>query len=145
MIVTEVKRVDYVSCTPENPMCLVWVNSLGGTDGWVFSRHQEYKIEVSDKDTFEPIINYLQLANSVQQTLKKDAYMVVRLGYEGLSAQQVTGIKEVLISQHVRLVTDVGSVVVVVKDGTFTLTDTGESKHKLEFEIVMPKLFTSSV
>ena len=96
MIVTEVKTVNYVSCTPENPMQLVWLNSLGGTDTWVFSRRQEYMLNVSNMDEFEPIINYLQLVNGVQRVLKKDAYVNIKLGYEQLSYQQVTGIKETL-------------------------------------------------
>lgn len=144
MIVTEIKRVDYVDCTPETPMQLAWLNTLGGLDTWVFSRRQEYTLSVSEVDNFEPIINYLQTANGVQRTLKKDAYINVKLGYEGLTAQQVTGIKELLISPYVVLVNGSNQIVVVVKDGTFKFRDTGESKHSLEFEIVLPKLFTSS-
>ena len=145
MIVTEIKRVDYVSCTPENPMQLVWLNSLGGTDSWVFSRRQEYTLNVSNMDEFEPIINYLQLVNGVQRVLKKDAYVNIKLGYEQLSSQQVTGIKELLISPYVVVVDGATEIVVVVKDGTFKLRDTGESMFSLEFEIILPKLFTSSL
>jgi len=145
MIVTEVLRVDYVGCEPQSPMQLVWHNSLGGVDSWVFSRRQEYSLDVRNEDTFEPIINYLQLANGLQRVLKKDAFMVIKLGYEGLNAQQVIGIKEVLISPLVYLVDGATQLVVVVKDGTFKLRDTGESKFALEFEIVMPKLFTVSL
>lgn len=145
MIVTEVLRCDYVSCTPEQPMQLAWINSLGGVDTWVFSKHQEYTLDVKDMDTFEPVINYLQLANGYQRVLKKDTYVSVKLGYEGLDNQQVNGIKELLISPLVILVDGTSEKVVAVKDGTFKLFDTGESKHKLEFEIILPKLFTSSV
>lgn len=145
MIVTEVKTVNYVSCTPENPMQLVWLNSLGGTDTWVFSRRQEYMLNVSNMDEFEPIINYLQLVNGVQRVLKKDAYVNIKLGYEQLSYQQVTGIKELLISPYVVVVDGATEIVVVVKDGTFKLRDTGESMFSLEFEIILPKLFTSSL
>ena len=145
MIVTEVKRVDYVDCTPECPMQLVWINSLGGIDSWVFSKHQEYSLDVKDMDEFEPIINYLQMANSRQLVLGKEAYGVVKLGYEGLSRQQVIGIKEVLISQHVKWVDGNSERVVVVKSGTFKIFDTGESKFKLEFDIVLPKFYTSTI
>ena len=145
MIVTEILRCDYVSCTPENPFQLAWINSLGGIDTWVFSHHQEFGLEVSDMDEFEPVINYLQLANGIQRVLGKDAYGTVKLGYEGLTKQQVVGIKELLISPLVIWVAGTSETVVVVKDGTFKLFDTGESKFKLEFEIVLPKLYTSSV
>tara|TARA_R110000868_G_scaffold21064_7_gene88030 strand:- start:57 stop:437 length:381 start_codon:yes stop_codon:yes gene_type:complete len=126
-------------------MQLVWLNSLGGTDTWVFSRRQEYMLNVSNMDEFEPIINYLQLVNGVQRVLKKDAYVNIKLGYEQLSYQQVTGIKELLISPYVVVVDGATEIVVVVKDGTFKLRDTGESMFSLEFEIILPKLFTSSL
>lgn len=144
MIVTEVKRVDYVDCTPEQPFQLAWLNSLGGVDTWVFQRHQEYTLDAKDMDMFEPIINYLQIANARQRILKKDAYMMVKLGYEQLTQQQVIGIKELLISPCVKWIDGQNEIVVVVKEGSFALYDSGESKHNLEFEIIMPKLYTVS-
>lgn len=145
MRVTEILRVDYQDCAPEQPMQLAWVNSLGGVDTWVFQKHQEYTLDVSDMDEFEPIINYLQVSNSRQQVLKKDAYMMVTLGYEQLNTQQVVGIKELLKSPYVLVVDGSSETVVVVKDGSFDIYDTGESKHDLEFEIIMPKLYTNSL
>ena len=144
MRVTEILTVDYVDCTPEQPMQLAWLNSLGGVDTWVFQRHQEYKLDVKDMDEFEPVINYLQISNGRQRVLKKDAYVMVKLGYEQLTKQQVIGIKELLISPLVKWIDGTNETVVVVKEGSFELFDTGESKHDLEFEIVMPKLYTSS-
>lgn len=144
MIVTEIKTIDYVDCTPEQPFQLAWINSICGVDTWVFQRHQEYTLDVKDMDIFEPIINYLQVANSRQKILKKDGYMMVKLGYEQLTQQQVIGIKELLISPYVVWVNGSSEIVVVVKEGSFALYDSGESKHNLEFEIIMPKLYTNS-
>lgn len=144
MRVTEKQRIDYVSCTPEQPFQLAWLNSLGGVDTWVFQRHQEYTLDAKDMDNFEPVINYLQTSNARQRVLKKDAYMMVKLGYEQLKQQQVTGIKELLISPLVKWINGNNEIVVVVKEGSFQLYDTGESKHDLEFDIIMPKLYTSS-
>lgn len=144
MIVTEKQRVNHESCVPENPMQLVWLNSLGGVDSWVFTIHQEHDLDVKNGDMFEQIINYLQTANARQRVLMKDAYMSIKLGYEGLTAQQVTGIKELLISPLVKVVSGSSEIVVVVKDGTFNLGDVFDSKRSLEFEIVLPKLYTNS-
>jgi len=144
MRVTEKQRVNYVSCTPEQPFQLAWLNSIGGIDQWVFERHQEYSLDVSNMDEFMPVIRYLQTANARQRVLKKEGYMVVKLGYEQLNQQQVIGIKELLISPLVKWINGTNEVVVVVKEGSFQLYDTGESKHDLEFEIIMPKLYTSS-
>lgn len=145
MIVTEVKEIDYVGCTPERPLQLIWLNPLGGMDTWVFSRHQEYSADVSDVDEFEPVINYLQLENSRQKTLRKDFLIVAKLGYEHLSMQQVGGISFMLSSPLVLAKIRGYWVQVVVKAGTFKLFDTGESKHKLEFDIILPKQFTQGL
>ncbi len=144
-IVTEIKELDYVDCDLDAPMPLMWLNQLGGMDSWVFSKHQEYSLDVSEKDEFEPVIDYLQIANSRQKTLSKDVYTKARLGYEQLETQQVEGISNLLYSPLVYANIGGAWVQVVVKDGSFKTFDTGEKRHKLEFDIVLPKLFTQSL
>lgn len=145
MIVTEVKEIDYLDCIPENPLQLMWLNTLGGMDTWVFSRHQEFSASVSDVDQFEPVVNYLQIANSNQKVLNKELLVVVNLGYEQLTTQQVIGISGVFSSALVYAGIGQYFVQVVVKAGTYKIFDTGESKHKLEFDIILPKQYTSSL
>lgn len=144
MRVTEKQRVNYEDCVPDQPFQLAWLNSLGGIDTWVFTKHQEYTIDAKDMDKFEPVINYLQTANARQRVLKKEGFMLVKLGYEQLTQQQVIGIKELLISPLVKWINGTNEVVVIVDEGSFGIYDTGESKHDLEFDIIMPKLYTSS-
>ena len=144
MIVSEIKEIDYVDCTPEKPLQLMWLNQLGGMDTWVFSRHQEFSADVSDVDEFEPVINYLQVTNARQRVLRKDAYVVINLGYEQLTEQQVKGISQLFVSPLV-LANVSGFVQGVVKAGTYKIYDTGESMHKMEFDIILPKRFTQSL
>lgn len=145
MIVSEIKQIDYVDCTPEKPLQLMWLNQLGGMDTWVFSRHQEYSADVSDVDEFEPVINYLQVTNARQKVLRKDLLYIINLGYEQLDIHQVRGISLVLSSPLV--LANIGGyfVQVVVKAGTYKIYDTGESMHKMEFDIILPKRFTQSL
>ena len=145
MIVSEIKEIDYVSCTPEQPLQLMWLNQLGGMDTWVFSRHQEYSADVSDVDEFEPVINYLQVTNARQKVLRKDLLYIINLGYEQLDIHQVRGISGVLSSPLVLANMGGDFVQVVVKAGTYKIYDTGESMHKLEFDIILPKRFTQSL
>lgn len=144
MIVTEVKEIEYLDCTPEQPLQLMWLYE-GGMDTWVFSRHQEYSADVSDVDEFEPVVNYLQVTNSVQKVLSKELRTIVNLGYEQLDTQQVKGIANVLSSPLVLANIAGYFVQVVVKAGTYKVYDTGESKHKLEFDIILPKHYTVSL
>lgn len=144
-VVTEVKEIDYVDCPPENPMHLMWLTQLGGLDTWVFSRHQEISFDVSDTDEFEPVIDYLQIANARQKTLSKDMFIKINLGYEQLETQQAVGISYVLSSPLIYA--NIGGYwsQVVVKSGTYKIYDTGESRHKLEFEITLPKYYTQGL
>lgn len=145
MIVSEIKEIDYVSCTPEQPLQLMWLNQLGGMDTWVFSRHQEFSADVSDVDQFEPVVNYLQVTNAVQKVLKKELLAIITLGYEQLERQQVIGIAGVLSSPLVYAKVGSHFMQVVVKAGTYKIYDSGESMHKLEFDIILPKRYTQSL
>jgi hypothetical protein len=145
MIVTEIKEIDYLDCMPQNPLQLMWLNSLGGMDTWVFSRHQEFSASVSDVDQFEPVVNYLQIANSNQKVLNKELLYVLNLGYEQLNTQQVFGISQILSSALVYANFEGYFVQVIVKAGSYKIFDTGESRHKLEFDIIFPKQYTSSL
>jgi hypothetical protein len=145
MIVSEIKEIDYIDCTPEKPLQLMWLNQLGGMDTWVFSRHQEFSADVSDVDEFEPVINYLQVTNARQKVLRKDLLYIINLGYEQLDIHQVRGISLVLSSPLVLANIGGNFVQVVVKAGTYKIYDTGESMHKLEFDIILPKQYTSSL
>lgn len=144
--VTEIKEVDILDCIPESPMQLMWLNKLGGMDTWVFSRHQEISLDISETDQFEPVIDYLQTSNSRQKSLGKESFTNINLGYEQLTTQQVIGITPILDSPLVYAIVDGSNwVQVVVKAGTFKVIDTGESRHKLEFDITLPKTFTQSL
>lgn len=150
MRITEIKRFIVQQCIPENPFHLKWLNVRGGFDYWVFSKHQEYSYDIDGGDEFVPIINYLNEVNGYQRTVQKTVFEVVKIGYEGLTAQQAGGIRNILASPLVYLIEgqpqtdEFKTTIVSVKPGSYVVGDLYDAKYKLEFEIIKPKRFIQS-
>lgn len=147
MRITEIKTIKVVQCIPENPFHLKWANVQGGFDEWVFSIHQEYSYEITGGDEFVPVINYLNEVNGFQRTVQKTVFEVVRIGYEQLTLNDVTGIRGILGSPLVYLITgqpqtdEFKTTIVAVKPGSYVVGDIYDAKFKLEFDIIKPKIF----
>lgn len=148
--VTEIKTVKVVQCPPKNPIQLRWINIYGGWDTWVFGKKQVYSVDVKDGDFFQRVVDYLEEANSNEEVISKEAYQILTLGYEGLETEDVEGIRTILISPHVELIQGTPDtdtfvrLVVAVRPGTFKLTETDQTKHSLEIQIVSPKIYTQA-
>ena len=143
--VTEIKTVKVQQCPPENPFQLRWINIHGGWDTWVFSKRQEVSADIKDGEFFQRVVDYLEQANTFAEVIGKEAFQIVKLGYEGLDRHDVVGISNVLASPRVEYITGTPNtssfkrIVVAVKPGTYRLYDTGEMKNGLEFQIVVPE------
>lgn len=156
MRITEIKTVKVVKCIPKNPFMLKWLNPDGGFDYWLFGIRQEFTREVTNEQEFEPVIHYLDTAykpGGVQRTLQRTAYEAVKIGYEGLTVNDVQGIQWVLSSPLVYWVqtpelapsdNNYKVSIVAVKPGSFFIQDNTQVLQKLEMEIVKPKLFIQS-
>ena len=92
MIVTEIKKINVVNCTPEQPVFLRWLNSLGGFDSWLFSKSQQVDVDVTQGDNFQQVVNYLEEENSNVNVIKKNGNLLMTLGADNLTLQQAKGI-----------------------------------------------------
>ncbi len=151
MIITEIKSVDYETCIPENPFFVRWLNPIGGFDSWLFGTRQVFDYDVKDKDIFEPVINYLQTANGIQQTTGKEAFEFITVGYEGLTQAKVDGIKYVLTSPLIYWIVgtpgsnEFQTMIIGVKSGSYQIYDNGDGLHNMEITFIKPKLQLQSV
>lgn len=148
MIVTEVKTIDFENCIPANPFFVRWLNPLGGWDSWLFGVRQVHAYDIDDTDTFEPVINYLQIANGIEETLKKDAFENITVGYDGLTKARVDGIKYLLTSPKIYYLegnpqySNFIKLVIRVKPGSYKIYDNGDGLHSMEITFIKPKLQT---
>lgn len=150
-VITEIKTVDYESCIPDNSFFVRWLNPIGGFDSWLFGTRQVHEYNVKDKDTFEPVINYLQLANGIQQTTGKEAIEFITVGYEGLTLDKVNGLKHIVTSPLIYWISgtpgsnDFQQLIIGVETGSYKLYDNGDWLHNMEITFIKPKLQTQSV
>lgn len=151
MIVTEIKTIDFEACIPENPFYIKWLNPLSEFDYWLFGTRQVLAYDIDDVDVFEPVVNYLQIANGLQQVTRKDAFEYITVGYEGLTQAKVDGIKHVLKSPLIYWIVgtpasnDYQEMIIGVKPGSYTCYDNGDGLHNMEITFIKPKLQTQSV
>lgn len=147
--ISEIKTVDIERCIPNNPVYLRWLNTLGGWTSWLFGTRQIVTYDVEGKELFTKNIGELEKMDGLDEWVGKEAEKVLKLGYENLPTHKVELIKGLLYSPKVYQVTWDTSVnppiitrtVVRVKPGSFSIIDTGESRHDLEIQIIYPRLF----
>lgn len=150
MIVSEIKTIKVEQCTPDNPLMLRWLNPLGGYDQWLFSKTQQYDADVTSMENFQQVVDYLEEANANVNALKKDGNIIITLGAEDLTLDEVNGLRTILSSPKVYVISgepttnDFVRLTVLVKTGSFRLYDTEDTKHKIEFQIVSPNYYFQS-
>lgn len=138
---TEKKRIliDH-DCKP-NPVYLVWIG-LGCWNNWLFSGTQTIGDDVESTGTFAPYVEDIETATQRQEQLSKSSIQKVVLGAEGLTLQQVNGIRTLLRSVKVyEMFTDGSKIGVLVEDGSFQVIETRESKHSIELTISYPEKY----
>lgn len=136
---------------PCNPVALYWLNKLGGWDMWVFGGTQTEGIEVSNGEAFEKFIADLAGEIGRKKYISKTEVPKIVLGYECLSTADVRGIKGILSSIKVLMLTSGVNVLppvfmeVNVDPGSFKIIETENDFHNLEFTIELPELFIQSL
>jgi len=134
----------------KNPFFVRWLNPLGGFDSWLFGTRQTYSLDVEDVDIFEPVINYLQVANGLQQVTRKEAFAFITVGAEGLTQEDVIGIGYILQSPLIYWIdgdptaNDFQTLIVGVKPGSYKVYDNGDGRHSIEITFILPKRQTQS-
>ena len=144
-LITEIKMIK-VATPCNNPIGMVWRNSLGGWDYWVFERKAYVNRTVSNGDTFEPYIEDMATANTKQVILSKEAYDVLTVGSGGLDQNDVDGLMGLPTASEAYVINQSGVVQyrVNVQPGTWLISETNRGVYELEFSLIKPSLYTVS-
>jgi hypothetical protein len=147
LIVSEIKTINVEQCIPAEPLYLRWQVTPGGYDQWLFSINQKFDAEASSMENFQQVVNYLEEENTNVNVLKKNGNEVVTLGADNLTLDEVNGISTILTSPKVYVISgtpgsdDFTRICVLVKTGTFSLYETADTRHRIEFQIVSPNYY----
>lgn len=139
---TEELRIKVCEASCINPVFLVWKNTLGGWDSWLFSFSQEIDLTTTSDGRIE--VPYFDLSSLESHTrdLGKNQTTLMTIGAMNLTRDQKNGIEKILVSPIVYQLNQDGSIMRYVKviPGKFVSEpDTNQSTFSIEFTIELPE------
>lgn len=143
-VISEEKKIEYRDCVLSSPVYITWKNLLGGWDYWLFQKNQVKTLATETLGSFQK--NYVKISdiNNPETERGKSAVDRMVLGAELLTTQQKEGLKGLLLSNKVYIISASGAVVKDVKviPGSFLINETEGNFHNIEFEIVLSEINT---
>lgn len=147
---TEEKKIHIRDCAL-NSIYLKWINTLGGWSYWMFEFDQQKSLAVSEAKTFQQTIYDLATADSALQYLSKRAFPKMTIGADGVSAENIAGLKGILYSPKVMWLTnpdtwddvyDPGAKwqTAMVDPGSFNLETTRAGYANIELVVEFPEI-----
>lgn len=77
---TEIKEVVFKDECKQSPVYLMWKNSLGGWDYWLFSKSNEVNYSASTGDTFDVYIYDLEVQNASNKIIQASGRKAITVG-----------------------------------------------------------------
>lgn len=134
---TETKEIKINQNCLLNPVCLSWLNTLGGREHWVFSYNQIHSIDTSVGATFEPYIQDLETERSNVFDLQRFEQPKLTLG-ASVDVEDIRGLKTILSSICVEVLTPESWVGVRPETGSFKIYESRGTTADIEFTIQLP-------
>ena len=92
--ITEVKNVVIDNNCKNYPVYLMWKNSLGGWDFWLFDKVNETNISARQGDTFEQYIEDVEIANSREKIIQASGVKTLTVG-DVVDVEFIQGLSEI--------------------------------------------------
>lgn len=86
---------------PENPFYIRWINRQGGYDYWMFSYRQYLTRSISNQQTFNQYVENQETADSFEELYDLSANESVRVGTEGLNANDYDCVSKLIYSPRI--------------------------------------------
>ena len=134
---TETKEIKIHNECIQNPVCLSWLNTLGGREHWVFGYNQTHGLDTSQGATFEPYIQDLQHARSNIFDLERFAQPTMTLNAV-VDIEDIEGLKTILYSVCVEMLVNGNWIGVRPQSGSFFIRETRDTNAEIEFTIDLP-------
>ncbi len=142
VVISEVKRIKIDHNCYNNPVFLVWKNTLGGWDHWLFYNAQTESLKTESIGEFTQPAYFIEQSEGLSKSLGVNANNTMILGANRLNDNQYLAIKDLITSPKIyKVETDGAKQIVLMKAGTFS-KDTKDRLHSIEFEITLPDTFT---
>jgi len=134
---TEEKFIRRKYACGKNEVLLTWRNSLGGWDYWLFENRQFIDTVINNGGDFQPYVNAPGFEEQDAILLNKNAYDVLTLGASHLDNNDVQGLKGLIRSGEVYIVSYpvLAYERVILQANTWQLIDTDRNLTELEFKL----------
>jgi hypothetical protein len=143
VIITETKTIIIESECRTNEVVVKWRNDLGGIDQFKFYNNQTLTLKTNDLGSYDPYFEDLESLIETSVSRGKEARESIIVGVDNLNKDDISGIKWLPLSQEVMIEErDTHKLThVIISEGSFKW-DTKDSLIALEFELILPKIFT---
>lgn len=135
-----------VKDTPCPGIYLQWLGEKGNRSYFLFNDLYNESMQVEGGGTYSKAFDRIDTLTEVSDWFNKDAYKKIQLGAEGLTRDQINGLKTLLKSPKVFEVDPVTfkKVGVLVEPGSFNIGRGDDNTFRVEFTMVYPKQFGQS-
>ncbi len=144
VVITEVKRIKIDQACYDNAAYLVWKNTLGGWDQWLFKKTQTKNLLTEDLGNFVQPEYSLEDSTGASNSLGANVGNGLILGANGLTTNQYEAIRELIYAPVVYwLQLDSSQILgytltkVKARSGTWAI-ETKDDFHNIEFELTLP-------
>jgi len=147
---TEVHYFDVIN--PEDLDCngiyLQWLGALGNRSYWLFNAKYSESLQVDGGDTYQTAFDTIDNLTERANWYEKKPFKKLTIGAEGLTRNQIDGLKSLLTSTKVDVLTADGTgwkrTGVLVEPGTFTIGRGDDNQFRIEMSIVFPEQFNQT-
>lgn len=142
--ITEKKRIKYVRGCFISPVYLLWKNTKGGWDSWVFESNQKKSIDTQSLGSYQQNYTFISESTNPKKEIGKSALPKMVLGAENITISEKVGIQGLLYANKVYVLNADGSIQKEIRviEGSFYSYDTSANTSSIEFEIEEPEINT---
>lgn len=149
---TEIKTVDIWQECVNNPVYLMWYDTLGGPCYWCFAYKQQRGLSTKEIGVFIPYIDDLETAEADTETLGMNVQPQLLVGATGLTTDQMYIIESLLSATRVLMLTNPDDWEadgckwqrVGVATGTYKTIRTDNARHNIELTLNLPRINTQT-
>jgi len=138
--IIETLPVDVIHDCVEEPFYLMWLNTIGGFDFYMFSYSQTYAIDTGNEQQFSPYEWDISVAERNKYDLQNTNQDVYVLGAERVTKADLDGLVDLFASPIVYKVDADGTQTrVLINKGSLNVYQTDKASNRIEFELLMPE------
>jgi len=141
---TERKRIE-LRATPCNPICLVWLNRLGGWSQWVFEGRSQITREIARKKDYSTYETNYETSKGNRHGRGGTDEKRIKIGAYHLIENHFQGLLELVSSPKVYNVTTEGKIFEVTPSNLVQSFNVDDTLSSIELEVSFPNFNSQKV